>query len=122
MTQNLVVGVFVLFTLSVSANSTLDLQQAGSAGGLSSVGGLLLNFDNGSTALPSSEATTIVSKSKVDVLSEVFKRNIEKLKTKNTKLDIVFLIDGSSSVGKVNFEAELKFVKKILSDFLVSYE
>lgn len=62
------------------------------------------------------------SKSKVDVLSAVFKKNIDKLKSKHKRLDIIFLIDSSSSVGKVNFESELKFVKKLLSDFPVSYE
>lgn len=64
----------------------------------------------------------ITTKSKVDLLSGVFKKNIEKLKDKNKKLDIVFLVDASSSVGKANFESELKFVKKLLSDFPVSYE
>lgn len=63
-----------------------------------------------------------VIKSRVDILSEVFKKNIEKIKTKHKKLDIVFLIDGSSSVGKNNFKSELKFVKKLLSDFTVSYD
>lgn len=65
---------------------------------------------------------SVVSKSKVDLLSAVFKKNIDKLKSKHKRLDIVFLIDSSSSVGKVNFESEIKFVKKLLSDFPVSYE
>lgn len=63
-----------------------------------------------------------LSKSKVDLLSSVFKKNIDKLKSKHKRLDIVFLIDSSSSVGKANFESEIKFVKKLLSDFPVSYE
>lgn len=64
----------------------------------------------------------VSSKSKVDQLSAIFKKNIDKLKSKHKRLDIVFLIDSSSSVGKVNFESEIKFVKKLLSDFPVSYE
>lgn len=63
-----------------------------------------------------------VTKSKVDLLNGVFKQSIDKLKTKHKKLDIVFLIDSSSSVGKSNFQSELKFVRKLLSDFMVSYE
>lgn len=48
-----------------------------------------------------------------------FKSQIDSLKTVK-KLDIVFLVDGSSSVGLSNFESELNFVKKLLSDFTVS--
>ncbi|XP_045479696.1 sushi, von Willebrand factor type A, EGF and pentraxin domain-containing protein 1-like [Harmonia axyridis] len=55
---------------------------------------------------------------KVDILGEIFKKNIESLK-KTKELDIIFLIDGSSSVGKDNFRSELKFVKKLLSDVTV---
>lgn len=55
---------------------------------------------------------------KIEVLVNTFKININVLKI-TTKLDIVFLIDASSSVGKNNFKSELKFVKKILSDVTV---
>ncbi|KAJ8929513.1 hypothetical protein NQ314_017806 [Rhamnusium bicolor] len=53
-----------------------------------------------------------IFKSKIDVLGEIFKKNIDMLKI-SAKLDIVFLIDASSSVGENNFRSELKFVKKI---------
>lgn len=55
---------------------------------------------------------------KVDILGEILKKNVESLK-KTKELDIIFLIDGSSSVGKDNFRSELKFVKKLLSDVTV---
>ncbi|KAF5274861.1 hypothetical protein FQA39_LY07043 [Lamprigera yunnana] len=61
-----------------------------------------------------------VIKSKVEVLGNVFKKHIEALKVLQ-KLDIVFLIDASSSVGEANFKSELKFVKKLLSDVVVDY-
>ncbi|KAK4887668.1 hypothetical protein RN001_003939 [Aquatica leii] len=62
-----------------------------------------------------------VIKSKVEVLGEVFKKHIDSLKVWQ-KLDIVFLIDASSSVGEQNFKSELKFVKKLLSDVVVDYD
>lgn len=62
-----------------------------------------------------------VIKVKVDRLSGSFKKSVEKIKTKNKRVDIVFLIDASSSVGRQNFASEIKFVKKLLSDFNVSY-
>lgn len=37
------------------------------------------------------------------------------------KVELVFLIDASSSVGFDNFQSELKFVKKLLADFTVSF-
>ncbi|XP_043572153.1 sushi, von Willebrand factor type A, EGF and pentraxin domain-containing protein 1 isoform X1 [Chiloscyllium plagiosum] len=52
-------------------------------------------------------------------LGAVFKRNVRKLREKSLNLDLVFLVDESSSVGSVNFDNELKFVKKLLSDFPV---
>lgn len=36
-------------------------------------------------------------------------------------MELVFLVDSSSSVGATNFLDELKFVKKLLADFTVSY-
>ncbi|XP_055618198.1 sushi, von Willebrand factor type A, EGF and pentraxin domain-containing protein 1-like [Toxorhynchites rutilus septentrionalis] len=62
-----------------------------------------------------------VIKVKVDRLSGSFKKNVEKIKFKHKRVDIVFLIDASSSVGKTNFISEIKFVKKLLSDFNVSF-
>lgn len=61
-----------------------------------------------------------ISKSKVDVLGAVFKKEIDAIKLAH-QTDFVFLIDGSSSVGEINFQSELKFVKKILSDVTVDY-
>lgn len=55
---------------------------------------------------------------KIGVLANTFKKNINMIKML-AKLDIVFLIDASSSVGENNFKSELKFVKKILSDVTV---
>ncbi|XP_072114251.1 sushi, von Willebrand factor type A, EGF and pentraxin domain-containing protein 1 [Mobula birostris] len=52
-------------------------------------------------------------------LGTVFKRNVRKLREKSGNLDLVFLVDESSSVGNTNFVNELKFVKKLLSDFPV---
>ncbi|CAH1159654.1 unnamed protein product [Phaedon cochleariae] len=61
-----------------------------------------------------------IFKSKIDVLGEVFKNSVDLFKI-SSKLDIVFLIDASSSVGEHNFKSELKFVKKLLSDLTVDY-
>uniref|UniRef100_UPI00398EE43F sushi, von Willebrand factor type A, EGF and pentraxin domain-containing protein 1 n=1 Tax=Pristiophorus japonicus TaxID=55135 RepID=UPI00398EE43F len=57
--------------------------------------------------------------SRVLKLGAVFKRNVRKLREKSLSLDLVFLVDESSSVGSANFVNELKFVKKLLSDFPV---
>ena len=40
-------------------------------------------------------------------------------RTPNQHIDIIFLVDSSTSVGKNNFVEEIKFVKKLLSDFTV---
>lgn len=61
------------------------------------------------------------TKSKFQKSSETFKSAITKLKKGHKKIDLVFLIDSSSSVGKLNFYSEIKFVKKVLADFTVSY-
>ena len=36
-----------------------------------------------------------------------------------SKVELVFLIDASASVGLENFQSELNFVKKLLADFTV---
>ncbi|XP_041117630.1 sushi, von Willebrand factor type A, EGF and pentraxin domain-containing protein 1 isoform X2 [Polyodon spathula] len=59
------------------------------------------------------------TESKVERLGQFFKRNVRKLREKSHNLDLVFLVDESSSVGSANFINELKFVKKLLSDFPV---
>lgn len=57
----------------------------------------------------------------LEKMSNTFKRIVNKYKLKHKKLEIIFLIDASSSVGKENFENEISFVKRLLSDFNVSY-
>lgn len=61
------------------------------------------------------------AESKVHELSAVLKATIHRIRQQYKKMDIVFLIDSSSSVGKSNFRSELKFVTKFLSDFNVSF-
>jgi len=54
------------------------------------------------------------------VFGAVLKRHIQALRrTVNSKVELVFLVDESSSVGAANFDNELKFVKKLLADFTV---
>lgn len=67
------------------------------------------------------DSENAVLKSKVEVLGRIFKERIDEIKAKNKKLDLIFLIDASSSIGEVNFQNELKFVKKLLSDIVVDY-
>lgn len=62
----------------------------------------------------------ILFKSKVEVLGEIFKNQIDDIKS-NDKLDLIFLIDSSSSIGENNFDSEIKFVKKLLSDITVDF-
>ncbi|XP_061166124.1 sushi, von Willebrand factor type A, EGF and pentraxin domain-containing protein 1-like [Saccostrea echinata] len=62
----------------------------------------------------------IASKSKVDSLGPVLKRHIQALRqVSNKKVDIVFLVDSSASVGPRDFNYEIKFVRKLLADFTV---
>lgn len=63
----------------------------------------------------------LAAESKVFELSTVLKATIHRIRQQYKKMDIVFLIDSSSSVGKSNFRSELKFVTKFLSDFNVSF-
>lgn len=66
------------------------------------------------------EEDSFFLKSKVEVLGEIFKNYIDDFKS-HDKLDLIFLIDSSSSVGENNFHSEIKFVKKLLSDITVDY-
>ncbi|XP_073447245.1 sushi, von Willebrand factor type A, EGF and pentraxin domain-containing protein 1 isoform X2 [Aquarana catesbeiana] len=59
------------------------------------------------------------AENKVEKLGQSFKKNIRRLREKSRHLDMVFLVDESSSVGYANFVSELRFVKKLLSDFPV---
>ena len=53
-------------------------------------------------------------------MGSVLKRHVQSLRrTANSKVELVFLVDESSSVGAANFDNELKFVKKLLADFTV---
>ena len=55
------------------------------------------------------------------ILGEVLKNHISKLRrVPNQKVELVFLVDSSASVGAENFFSELKFVRKLLADFTVS--
>lgn len=62
-----------------------------------------------------------VIKTQLDVMSTTFRKIINKIKMKHKKIDMVFLVDSSSSVGKENFRNEISFVKRLLSDFNVSF-
>lgn len=57
----------------------------------------------------------------IEHLGMILKSTINRIRQKHKKIDIVFLIDSSSSVGKTNFRNEIQFVVKFLSDFNVSY-
>ncbi|XP_051576791.1 sushi, von Willebrand factor type A, EGF and pentraxin domain-containing protein 1 isoform X5 [Myxocyprinus asiaticus] len=59
---------------------------------------------------------------KVERLGQVFRKNVRLLREQGGLLDLVFLVDESSSVGASNFGNELRFVRKLLSDFPVSPE
>uniref|UniRef100_A0A672YPS0 Sushi, von Willebrand factor type A, EGF and pentraxin domain-containing protein 1 n=1 Tax=Sphaeramia orbicularis TaxID=375764 RepID=A0A672YPS0_9TELE len=62
------------------------------------------------------------AENKVERLGQAFKRNVRELREKSSCLDLVFLVDESSSVGANNFLSELRFVRKMLSDFPVAPE
>lgn len=62
------------------------------------------------------------AESKVERLGLAFKQNVRKLREKSLCLDLVFLVDESSSVGANNFLSELRFIRKMLSDFPVAPE
>ncbi|XP_060574827.1 LOW QUALITY PROTEIN: sushi, von Willebrand factor type A, EGF and pentraxin domain-containing protein 1-like [Ruditapes philippinarum] len=65
-------------------------------------------------------STRVDSKSKVETLGNILKGHIQDLKkTANKQIDLVFLVDSSTSVGENNFREEIKFVKQLLSDFTV---
>lgn len=57
--------------------------------------------------------------SKVERLGQAFRRRVRRLRELSERLELVFLVDESSSVGQANFLSELKFVRKLLSDFPV---
>jgi Mg-chelatase subunit ChlD len=67
------------------------------------------------------KAENDVIKTQLDTMSNTFRKIITKIKMKHKRIDMVFLVDASSSVGKENFENEIGFVKRLLSDFNVSF-
>ncbi|RZF32333.1 hypothetical protein LSTR_LSTR001797 [Laodelphax striatellus] len=84
-----------------------------------------LNYSFGSKKKTKSAVSKLensVLKSKVEVLGEVLKEKVDELREaeKNHLLELVFLVDASSSVGQDNFASELKFVRKLLADFTIS--
>ncbi|XP_072543610.1 sushi, von Willebrand factor type A, EGF and pentraxin domain-containing protein 1 isoform X2 [Salminus brasiliensis] len=62
------------------------------------------------------------AESKVERLGQAFRRNVRLLRERGGRLDLIFLLDESSSVGAANFGSELRFVRKLLSDFPVAPE
>ncbi|XP_050843098.1 sushi, von Willebrand factor type A, EGF and pentraxin domain-containing protein 1 isoform X3 [Serinus canaria] len=72
-------------------------------------------------ASPSLDALPLpdTTESKVEKLGRAFKRQVRRLRARSGRLELVFLVDESSSVGPANFLSELRFVKKLLSDFPV---
>ncbi|KAG7203366.1 hypothetical protein KM043_013441 [Ampulex compressa] len=58
-------------------------------------------------------------RNKADVLSRFLKFHIDRIRNQTDQVDLVFLVDASGSVGAENFQSELNFVKKLLSDFTV---
>lgn len=62
-----------------------------------------------------------VIKVQLDTMSSTFRKIVNKLKMKHKRIEMVFLVDSSSSVGKENFVNEISFVKRLLSDFNVSF-
>lgn len=67
------------------------------------------------------EDNVLAMESHIKELSAIMKDTIHRIRQQFKKIDIVFLIDSSSSVGKSNFISELRFVVKFLSDFNVSF-
>lgn len=62
-----------------------------------------------------------VIKEQLDTMSNTFRKIVNKIKMKHKRIEMVFLVDSSSSVGKENFANEISFVKRLLSDFNVSF-
>ncbi|XP_044001596.1 sushi, von Willebrand factor type A, EGF and pentraxin domain-containing protein 1-like [Aphidius gifuensis] len=56
---------------------------------------------------------------KIDILSNSLRNHIDNFRNDSDMMDIVFLIDASSSVGHDNFQSELNFVRKVLSDLSI---
>ena len=70
-------------------------------------------------APPAPGEDAAAAESKVERLGQAFRRRVRRLRELSERLELVFLVDESSSVGQANFLSELKFVRKLLSDFPV---
>lgn len=99
----------IIFYKLISAENTIDKEYE-----------VFLNYGNQKLTKTAKNNTENSILKKVDVLGEIFKKKINEIKN-NDKLDLVFLIDASSSVGEENFYSEIKFVKTLLSDITVDY-
>ncbi|XP_017761718.1 PREDICTED: sushi, von Willebrand factor type A, EGF and pentraxin domain-containing protein 1-like [Eufriesea mexicana] len=85
---------------------------------------LLPNFKdkrstNQNTVNASLENIEKTFRKKADILSRLLKTHIDHLRNETDKVELVFLVDASGSVGLKNFHSELNFVKHLLSDFSV---
>uniref|UniRef100_A0A8C6R2L0 Sushi, von Willebrand factor type A, EGF and pentraxin domain-containing protein 1 n=1 Tax=Nannospalax galili TaxID=1026970 RepID=A0A8C6R2L0_NANGA len=73
----------------------------------------------GRLAAPPAPGEEEAADSKVERLGRAFRSRVRRLRELSGRLELVFLVDESSSVGQANFLNELKFVRKLLSDFPV---
>ncbi|XP_047481240.1 LOW QUALITY PROTEIN: sushi, von Willebrand factor type A, EGF and pentraxin domain-containing protein 1-like [Penaeus chinensis] len=81
-----------------------------------------LNYGKKKFTKPGIELENEIIKSKVEVLGEILKSHVHQLRqAPGQRVELVFLVDASASVGAENFFNEIKFVKKLLADFAVSY-
>jgi hypothetical protein len=61
-----------------------------------------------------------MSLSQVEVFGAILKSHAQALRRlPNRKVDLVFLVDSSTSVGEANFRNELKFVQRLSAGFIV---
>nr|XP_050859532.1 sushi, von Willebrand factor type A, EGF and pentraxin domain-containing protein 1-like isoform X2 [Vespula vulgaris] len=65
------------------------------------------------------ESNNKMIRRKADLLSHLLKIHIDRLRNETDEVELVFLVDGSGSIGLNNFRSELNFVKKLLSEFTV---
>ncbi|XP_047361548.1 sushi, von Willebrand factor type A, EGF and pentraxin domain-containing protein 1-like isoform X4 [Vespa velutina] len=65
------------------------------------------------------ESSNKMIRRKADLLSHLLKIHINRLRNETDEVELVFLVDGSGSIGLNNFRSELNFVKKLLSEFTV---
>ncbi|CAB3367991.1 Hypothetical predicted protein [Cloeon dipterum] len=66
------------------------------------------------------EVNEVMKGPRVEVLGEVLRERLHTLLGRSASLDLIFLIDASSSVGPDNFASELRLVRKMLAGLQVS--